>query len=104
MTADPCRSIQTGVYPVPAQPKGWSYIPGSAEAAVNDTFNYAYTAMLKALHDLVNGRNTPAQMNRALGLMMSLKELAKAMMSGIPDSARHAGPTFRYQPTSVRHG
>jgi hypothetical protein len=37
-------------------------------------------------------------MDRALGLMMSLKELAKAMMSGIPDSTRYNGPV------SLRNG
>lgn len=93
-----------GVYPVPTQTAGWSYPPGSAAAAENDTFNYTYTNLLKALDALFNGQNTAAQMNRTLGLMMSLKELAKAMMSGIPDSKRYSGPTFQYQPASLQHG
>jgi Ferritin-like len=93
-----------GVYPVPTQLPGWSYQPGSAAAAENDMFNYTYTNLLKALDALFNGQNTSAQMNRTLGLMMSLKELAVAMMSGIPDSTRYNGPTFQYQPTSPRAG
>jgi hypothetical protein len=93
-----------GVYPVPTQTAGWSYPAGSAAAAENDTFNYTYTNLLKALDALFNGQNTAAQMNRTLGLMMSLKELAKAMMSGIPDSKRYSGPTFQYQPASLQHG
>jgi hypothetical protein len=94
----------TGVYPVPTLTAGWVYPSGSAAAAENDTFNYTYTNLLRALHALVNGQNTSAQMNRALGLMMSLKELAKAMMSSIPDSTHYNGPTFQYQPVSIRHG
>jgi hypothetical protein len=37
-------------------------------------------------------------MNTALGLMMSLKGQAKAMMSGIPGTV--TGPTFEYQPVN----
>jgi hypothetical protein len=94
----------TGVFPVPTLTAGWVYPTGSAAAAENDTFNYTYTNLLRALHALVNGQNTSAQMNRAIGLMMSLKELGKAMMSGIPDSTHYNGPTFQYQPMSARHG
>ena len=93
-----------GVYPVPTLTAGWTYPAGSAAAAENDTFNYTYTGLLRALHALVNGQNRSEQMNRALGLMMSLKELAKAMMSGIPDATSYVGPTFQYQPASLRSG
>jgi inorganic pyrophosphatase len=37
---------------------------------------------------------------RAIGLMMSLKEQAKAMMSGIPNPVIFTGPSFQYQPVN----
>jgi hypothetical protein len=42
----------------------------------------------------------PDQFNPAIGLMMSLKSQAKAMMSGNPDPKVITGPTFEYQPTN----
>ena len=87
-----------GVHAVPEDPGG--YAPGSAQAFANDNFNYTYTTLLKVLHDLFNGTATEDQFNRALGLMMSLKGQAKAMMSGIPNPAVITGPTFSYQPVN----
>jgi hypothetical protein len=87
-----------GVYPLPTDPKAKNYPAGSAQAHANDTFNYTYTALLKALHLLFNGANNTNQMNVAIGLMMSLKGQAKAMMAGIPNaSAPNTGPSFEYQ-------
>jgi hypothetical protein len=42
-------------------------------------FDYTYTSLLRGLF---NGQNNRDQFNRAVDLMMSLKEQAKAMMSG----------------------
>ena len=53
-----------------------------------------------ALRDLFSGKNSDAQMNRAIGLMMSLKGQAKAMMSGIPNPQVLTGPSFQYQPVN----
>lgn len=88
----------SGVYAatVPAQ----GYPSGSAQAFANNNFNYTYTSLLKALHALFNGQANQPQMNACIGLMMSLKGQAKAMMSGIPDPSRLVGPTFQYQPVS----
>lgn len=85
----------TGVYPVPTN-------PGSSQPASRLTlnFNYTYTSLLGVLHGLFNGQNNMDQFNRALELMMSLKEQAKAMMSGLPNSAVYTGPSFEYQPTN----
>lgn len=88
----------SGVYPAPTNPG--PYPPGSAQALANDNFNYTYTSLLHALHALFNGTATSAQMNVAIGLMMSLKGQAKAMMSGVPNPAVVAGPTFEYQSTN----
>ncbi len=116
--------IQNGklLVPAPDQPSGWAYAgapvtldasgvfaaptdpgyptpypAGSAQAFANDNFNYTYTNLLFALRDLFSGVNDPAQMNRAIGLMMSLKGQAKAMMAGIPNPSVVSGPTFQYQ-------
>jgi hypothetical protein len=90
-----------GVYPLPTDPLAANYPPQSAQALANDTFNYTYTALLRSLHALYNGRNTQDQMNVAIGLMMSLKGQAKAMMAGIPDpSGPYTGPSFEYQPVN----
>ena len=91
----------TGVYAVPTDPnKAPGYPKGSAQALANDNFNYTYTSLLSALHDLFNGQANRAQMNRAIGLMMSLKEQAKGMMSGIPNQAVLTGPSFEYRPVN----
>ncbi len=86
----------TGVYAVPTNPLSTQYAPGSAQAFANDNFNYTYTSLLFALNTLFNGVNTQEQFNVAIGLMMSLKGQAKAMMSGIPNPALLIGPSFEY--------
>lgn len=91
------HAVQTDPgYPTP-------YAPGTAQAFANDNFNYTYTSLLLALHDLFSGEATDAQMNRAIGLMMSLKGQAKAMMAGIPNPAVLTGPTFQYQAVNPAH-
>lgn len=88
----------TGVYAVatnPALPPG--YAAGSVQAFANDNFNYTYTNLLQSLHALFNGDVGQDQMKRAIGLMMSLKGQAKAMMAGIPDPSVLTGPSFEYQ-------
>ena len=102
-TGAPVFFDASGVYPLPIDPKASTYPPGSAQAFANDNFNYTYTSLLGALHELFNGSNTSTQMNIAIGLMMSLKGQAKAMMVGIPNaSAPHTGPSFEYQPVNPR--
>ena len=98
-TGAPVVFDPTGVYPVQTDPNlpPNAYGAGTIEAFANDNFNYTYTSFLSALDALLSGQNTDAQMNVALGLMMSLKGQAKAMMSGIPDSTIFTGPSFQYQ-------
>jgi hypothetical protein len=87
-----------GVYPVVTNPKAAKYQPGSAAANHNNTFNYTYTSLLKALHEVFNGH--PDSLRAAIGLMESAKELAVTMMSSIPVSDKvNAGPSFEYNPT-----
>ena len=97
-TGDPVPFDPTGVYAVAVDPGG--YAPGTQAAFLNDNFNYTYTSLLNALHELFNGDNSQDQMNRAIGLMMSLKGQAKMMMSGIPNPAVLVGPSFEYQPVN----
>lgn len=91
---------QTGVYPLPTDPALSPYPAGSAQAFANDNFNYTYTSLLFALHALFNGDPTHGQLDRAIGLMMSLKGQAKAMAAGIPNPATVTGPSFQYQPVN----
>jgi len=89
-----------GVYAVPTNPKAAGYPAGSTQAFANDNFNYTYTGLLGALNALCNGQSTQDQFNTAIGLMMSLKGQAKAMMAGIPNPAVLTGPSFEYQPVN----
>lgn len=88
----------SGVYAIPTNPGVTGYPAGSAAAFANDNFNYTYTSLLGSLHALFNGVNNQGQLNRAIGLMMSLKGQAKAMAAGIPNPNVVAGPSFQYQP------
>jgi len=85
----------TGVYAVPVNPDASTYTP--AQVRANNAFNYTYTSLLKSLHDTLNGQ--PDLLDTAIGLMMSLKQLAKGMMAGGADGKTFTGPTFEYQPT-----
>lgn len=85
-----------GVYAVPTNPTAAGYPAGSPQAFANDNFNYTYTSLLFALNTLFSGQATQTQMNIAIGLMMSLKGQAKAMMSGIPNPDVLTGPSFEY--------
>jgi rubrerythrin len=78
----------------------YNVAPSTTPSLAADNFNYTYTSLLRALHDLFNGQNNRGQFNRALGLMMSLKGQAKAMLSGIPNPAVQIGPTFVYEPVN----
>lgn len=95
-----------GVYKVPDDPAQAGYT-GQARV-INDNFNYTYTSLLKSLHAMFNGDSTADQFNRAIGLMMSLKQQARAMMAGIPNpnptQVNFVGPSFEYQPVNPRPG
>lgn len=90
----------SGVYPLPINPGIDGYPQGTVSAFANDNFNYTYTSLLRALHGLFGGENNADQMNRAIGLMMSLKGQAKAMCCGIPDPTVVTGPSFQYLATN----
>lgn len=90
-----------GVFQVPTNPaQSPGYPAGSVQAFANDNFNYTYTSLLGALHEMFNGDTSQEQMNRSIGLMMSLKGQARAMMAGIPDPGISTGPSFEYHPVN----
>jgi hypothetical protein len=95
---EPITLDPAGVFPVPTDPKAAGYPPGSAGRIACDTFNYTYTSLLKSLHTTFNGR--PADLVSAIGLMMSLKVLARNMMSGTSPAGVNVGPSFEYQPVN----
>lgn len=95
-TGAPVPYDSTGVYAVPTNPTAAGYPPGSTQQFLCDNFNYTYTSLLLSLNAMFNGQDTQLQFNTALGLMMSLKGQAKAMMSGIPNPAVLTGPSFEY--------
>jgi hypothetical protein len=101
-TGTPVPFDSAGVYAVPTNPALTPYPAGSQQAFANDNFNYTYTSLLSVLHSLFNGEANQDQFNNAIGLMMSLKSQAKAMMSGIPNPELLVGPTFTYQPINPK--
>ena len=86
----------SGVWPVVDDPQPSSYPAGSAARVASDTFNYSYTALLKALHRSVNG--SPKCIVDAVGLMESLRAQAMCMMALPLANGHTVGPTFQYQP------
>ena len=101
-TGAPVPFDQTGVYPIPADPHASRY--SGQQAFENDTFNYTYTSLLKALHALFNGANSSESFNRTIGLMMSLKGQIRAIAAGLPNpqpqDVNFVGPSFEYQPVN----
>jgi hypothetical protein len=85
-----------GVWPVITSPAG--YPPGSKALHLNETFNYTYTALLKAMQLVFNGQ--PDRLGAAIGLMESMKEQALVMMSTSTGPGQTAGPTFQYTPVN----
>jgi rubrerythrin len=94
----PVHFDSSGVYPLPSNPGVRGYPASSIQSFANDNFNYTYTSLLGVLHGLFNGATEADQMNRAMGLMMSLKGQARAMTAGIPDPSVFTAPSFQYQP------
>ena len=93
ITFDPAK-----VWPTVENPSRATYPTGSRAANANNTFNYTYTSLLKALHIAFNGH--PERIGDAIGLMESLKELASALMTIDIGNGKTAGPSFEYNPVN----
>jgi hypothetical protein len=87
-----------GVWPVITNPHQDAYPPGSKARVLNETFNYTYTSLLKALELVFNGE--PDRLGPAIGLMESMKEQALVMMSTPTVPGQTAGPSFQYTPVN----
>lgn len=89
-----------GVWPVVQDPSATLYPTGSTAWYANETFNYTYTSLLKALHATFNGQRD--QFSTSIGVMESLKQQAIAMMALPLGDGTTAGPSFEYQPVLPR--
>jgi hypothetical protein len=87
-----------GVRPLVVNPTSASYPVGSAARNLSDSFNYAYTGVLKSLHATFNGQAD--QLDAAIGLMESCKEQAIALTAVDLGDGTCAGPTFEYEATN----
>ncbi|HWE38406.1 MAG TPA: ferritin-like protein [Isosphaeraceae bacterium] len=85
-----------GVYPVPTDPSSAAYPAGGAARNACDRFNSTYTDLLKVLQATFTGEH--GRFRAAIGLMMSLKQQAQAMMSGSSPVGIHVGPSFEWRP------
>ena len=93
---DPVPFDETGVYPMIDNPSPADYPAGSYVAMLSDTFTFAYSGLLNALHQSFNG--SPKMIDTALGMMYQLRLQAQTLMSTPIEQGgeRTAGPVFRY--------
>ena len=105
-TGNPVEIEAAGVRPLRRDPRLHPYPAGSAADLANQTFNYTYTALLKALHAAFNGR--PDRFLPSVGLMESAKQIALEMGRLPADPAQpngdRAGPSFAWQPVLTGSG
>lgn len=88
---------QAGVYDLLDDAKTVDYPPGSRARMLSDKFNVAYTNLLRAVHDMVNGN--PENLKVALGLMYELRLTGETLVATpLPGTNLHAAPTFEYTP------
>jgi rubrerythrin len=86
-----------GVWNLYPDPKIADYEPGSRAYNLVQRFNYAYTALLRALHRTFNG--APENLKSAIGSMYELKLLADDVVSTpVIGTGYFATPTFESAP------
>jgi rubrerythrin len=93
---DPVPFDENGVYPMIDNPSPSDYPAGSHVAMLSDTFTFAYSSLLNALHQSFNG--SPNMIDTALGMMYQLRLQAQTLMSTpIQQGGQQtAGPVFQY--------
>jgi hypothetical protein len=94
--ANPIPFDPSGVHPLPVDPKFFD--AGTKAERLRATFDYDYTSLLKVLHATFNSE--PDAIDRAIGLMDSLREQALELVTVPAGHGMNAAPTFRYQPTN----
>ncbi|MBV8685510.1 MAG: ferritin-like protein [Alphaproteobacteria bacterium] len=93
----PVSLDNNGVYPMKANAKSADYPPGSRARAVVDTFNAAYSDLLRSLHCTFNGEK--AQIDVAMGLMYDLRFAAQDVLATPnPSGSGVCGLPFEYVP------
>lgn len=85
-----------GVYPVITNPSPASYQGKPRLQDLNQTFNAAYSDLLRKLHQVFNGQ--PDWLGPALLTMQGLKAQAQLLMTQDVVPGQTAGPTFQYLP------
>lgn len=98
-TGEPVTFDPASVLAVPANPSTTAYPAGSSVLRACVNFNYTYTNLLKCLHATLSGK--PGEFPATIGLMMSLKQQALDMMTGVSTDSVPAGPTFEWQPVNT---
>ena len=84
-----------GVSDIPDNPKAADYAPGSAERALVDSFNVAYSDLLRALQRTFDG--DPGHISEALFLMGLLRRVAREVVSTTdPNTGKPLGLTFEF--------
>ena len=89
-----------GVWNTLDDAKTVDYPAGSRARTLAETFNVAYTNLLRALERAFNG--DPGNIKVALGLMYELRLAAVALVSTpLRGTGLNAAPTFEYTPLAV---
>lgn len=83
-----------GVYPVISNPSQAGYAGHPRLQDLNNTFNAAYTELLRKLHRVFNGE--PDWLGPALLTMQALKAQAQLLMTQPVVPGQTAGPSFQY--------
>jgi rubrerythrin len=85
------------VFDIPDNPKAADYASGSQERAKVDSFNVAYSDMLRALQRTFDG--DPPHISEALFLMGLLRRVAREVVSTTdPNTGKQLGLTFEFIP------
>jgi hypothetical protein len=93
---DPIPFDASGVLPLVENPTISTYANNPTALHACNTFNYTYTNILKSLQATFNG--SPDQIDDAIALMESLKNLAIDLVNIDLGNGTNAGPSFEYQP------
>lgn len=84
-----------GIWDLVENSKADMYEPGTRARRLANQFNFSYTSLLNVLHAAFNGQ--PSHIDRALGLMYSLRLQAQKMAEVVDaKSGKHVAPPFEY--------
>lgn len=94
---DPVPLDPAGVWNLLPDAKAYDYPSDSAVRVLADTFNSAYSNLLRCLHRVFNG--APDQLSTALSAMVEMQLTAqKLVATAVPGTSYFGAPTFEYRP------